>query len=233
MPYPWIPTETTSRSVALINVANKDLANVSRGPLQISKSAVSTPELKSSALGIFATRDIKQTELILNTRTPIGISNKQMLSQCYNCHVTLPKTSVHFACCPKLKFCSSECRDVADMYYHKTLCAKDFEHLYRTMRQSGFETTDAPPFFALVWLRILAVCVEMGEHPLKNPIFARLASQYSFKLPHNWSFQSRIVSPVQILQKLGVDVFSHFNYDAWVLETLWYALTATPLTTFG
>ena len=144
-----------------------------------------------------------------------------MRNQCYNCYAPLPKTITSFLSCPILKFCSTECREVADKYYHKTLCGKDFEHLYRTMRQSVSETTDAPVFVALVWLRILAVCVEMRRHPLKNPFFARLEPQYSLQQPHGWSLESHIVAPIQILQRLGIDVFSNFDYDAWVLETYW------------
>lgn len=223
VPYPWVPAQFASRSAPLIEQADKQMEEVSHGILEIRKSTLSPRNSTSqkSCLGVFAKRDIKPGEKILDSRTPFGVSSQQMRDQCYNCHAPLSKTITSFSCCPKLKFCSQECRDVADKYYHESLCGKDFEDLYRTMRQSDFETTDAPVFVALVWLRILAVLVKARRHPLKNPFFARLEPQYGFQLPQGWSLESHVVAPIHILQKLGIDVFSAWDYDAWVLETLW------------
>jgi hypothetical protein len=197
------------------------MSKSSHDALEIKKSTLSIRGSTQSSFGIFAKRNIKNGEKILDSRGPFAVSSQQMRSQCYNCHLPLPTRSLNFICCPKLKFCSSECRDAADKYYHKTLCGKDFEHLYIAMRRSGFKITDAPAFVALVWLRLLAVCVQMGGHPLKNPFFARLAPQYGITKPQGWSLEGNVKAPIAIVEALGIDVFSNFDYDQWVLETMW------------
>lgn len=77
-------------------------------------------------------------------------------------------------------------------------------------------------FAGLTWLRDLAIAVMGGGHPLQHPLLAQYAAQYHSDVPAKWSFEANARTPVAILQRLGVNVFEAWEFDAWVLETLLY-----------
>jgi hypothetical protein len=82
--------------------------------------------------GIFAVGDISRGEQILTVTHPFGISLEQTVSRCYNCFKDLDSCGSNiysFECCPKKRFCKVTCQQIAELYYHKALCGKDFTGL--------------------------------------------------------------------------------------------------------
>lgn len=74
-----------------------------------------------------------------------------------------------------------------------------------------------------MWLRILAICVQSGLHPLEHPSIAALTPNYESddSIFRRWSLASNVDLPQKILTTLGVDIFKDLRYDTWVLQTIW------------
>ena len=172
-------------------------------------------------LGVFAKRKIEHGTTILDHLGPISVSVHQMTFQCYNCCEELKQLTHQLPCCPSLRYCSKKCMKLAEKYYHSALCGRDFGSLYATANQTNHHQPNSPSFFALIWLRILAICVTGATHPLQNPLFARLAPEYGAGNPATWTFEGDIKAPIKVLQMLGADIFTNRDYDMWVLNTLW------------
>lgn len=198
--YPWAK-KSTFRHQNVMDCANRDLKQHSK-VLRIQKS-------KKHGFGMFAKRAIKEGEVILKVPTPFGISYEQLdtdertATQCYNCFQKLEDSSGFiFPCCPHLKFCSSDCKEIANTHYHKAICGKDFSDVYNhaqntwggkaqggkksEMGIAGFYNDKQsrsypkntnwiyPSHVPLILLRFLAICIQSGGHPLKHPIIEQL-----------------------------------------------------------
>jgi hypothetical protein len=74
---------------------------------------------------------------------------------------------------------------------------------------------------ALFWLRLLACCVQEGNHPLETPWMARLVAQYEADENIGRSFRANEVALLNILKSLGIDIYAYRRYDSWILETMW------------
>ena len=44
---------------------------------------------------------------------------------------------------------------------------------------------------------------------------------YATDYPCTWNIRGSIITPIKILQTLGIDVFADLRYDTWVLQTIW------------
>jgi len=75
VPYPWISAEFVNRSPEIIEGANADMLKHSQGALEVRKSALSIRGSDHSSLGIFAKRNIKNGEKILDSRGPFAVSS--------------------------------------------------------------------------------------------------------------------------------------------------------------
>jgi hypothetical protein len=82
--------------------------------------------------------------------------------------------------------------------------------------------TDSDAVKELVFLRMLAMCIQAEGHPLLHPMIARLVPQYNTETAIPWRLRDHIIGPIEILQSLGVDIFAASQYDTWVLQTIWY-----------
>jgi hypothetical protein len=70
-------------------------------------------------------------------------------------------------------YCSNPCQVIAKPYYHQALHGKDYSQMYReSYGPKGLN--HSPEFTKLVFLRMLAICVQKGGHSLKNNLFAGL-----------------------------------------------------------
>jgi hypothetical protein len=76
----------------------------------------------------------------------------------------------------------------------------------------------SPQFTKLVFLRMLATCVQGGGHPLKNPLLAGLLPATGQAI---WSLEGNVIGPNKILEDFGIDIFADLDYDAWVISQLW------------
>lgn len=71
-----------------------------------------------------------------------------------------------------------------------------------------------------MWLRILAACVQSNGHPLDHPLIARLTPLHD-KLPRTWTLSNNIMTPVKILQQLGISPMEDLRYETWTIQTIW------------
>jgi hypothetical protein len=166
---------------------------------------------------MFAKRDIKTGEKILDAPSAAGISNKPSNGRyCYNGAATLRTSQrVGFSCCPSMNFCSEECKQIAETNYHAALCGKDFSDIYEAASSSDYvESTTARD--SLLFLRLFALSLQAGTHPLATPPIRWMTANDETQSPMPWSRGTNMTGPIKILQKLGVDIFAG-EYDTWVL----------------
>lgn len=119
------------------------------------------------------------------------------------------------SCC-NTPYCSKRCRDMALNSYHNVLCGENFDWPYEECRT----LPKAVALNGLLWLRILAICVQSKLHPLDHPAIARLTPNYQQSC-RKWSLSTMIRQPVQILEQLGVNPLKDTRYETWVLHTVW------------
>lgn len=220
--YPWTPTPFQTRSKSLLDSTRAELKLYST-KLQVQPSALgSSTSDKITSFGMFARRNIQKGDVILSAPHLISASTKALHTRCYNCHTDLLSGSMmaSLSCCPTIRFCGEGCRGIAEQYYHKAFCGKVFDEV-RTVHMDSPIVANDLRMKELVFLRVLAICVQGHCHPLQNPIISRLMPQYMTEMPITWSFQSDIITPIEILQSLGVDVFTAPEYDTWVIQTIW------------
>ncbi|RDW87982.1 hypothetical protein BP6252_00014 [Coleophoma cylindrospora] len=219
--YPWIPNDLLIRDKSLILKANLDMLKCSDF-LEIKESNLGGAKTTSEqSFGIFAKKNIPKGEMVLKTKTPFGISKHQLTTQCYNCYSDLePSSKIILPCCTNLRFCSTDCRDIAENYYHRIQCGKVFTAFTTELADKPYYS-DSLEFSELIWLRALSISVQHGGHPLKTPLFARLMANYESDTPMPWNLGSSVVGPIKVLQSLGIDSFANPEYDGWALETIW------------
>lgn len=218
--YPWAPPETRIRAAETMTAANKLLESCSNC-LEIRPSALGGPKATTQCFGMFATRDIKKNEKILDAPTATGVSNKPVTGQyCYNCAFALKKSqATSFSCCPNMKFCGKDCLQIAEDNYHKALCGKDFSELYQSASsQDPQESSKGRD--SLMFLRLIAISAQFGTHPLLTPPISWLVANDESPSPIPWSRGANITGPLKAIQKLGLDIFAE-EYDTWVLQTMW------------
>jgi hypothetical protein len=139
--YPWTPAELKTRDQETIASANKMLELCSDSLLiRPSSFGGSKNAATTQCLGMFAKRNIKKGEKIMDAPSATGTSNKPTTGQyCYNCAATLNKArKCSFSCCPTMKFCGEECQNIAQTNYHTALCGKDFSELYKAASSQDF-----------------------------------------------------------------------------------------------
>ena len=120
-------------------------------------------------------------------------------------------------CCTVVD-CRDKCKDLAWRDFPSgSLQKKDFNWVWNDSKIGHPRYhLDGP-----MWLRILAVCVQSGAHPLQHPLIVRLTPLYDEHFHRRWSLSNSIIMPTKILQQLGVDTYAHSRFDTWVLHTLW------------
>ncbi|CAG8951199.1 hypothetical protein HYFRA_00007946 [Hymenoscyphus fraxineus] len=192
----------------------------------------------SEVLGLIANCDIKPGEIIFKDSTPIGVSCKsgshtwrgEKLPICDHCHgLVMPtkqnkdRPKVFKPKCCDARFCSKECLESARSNYHHAVCGKDFKWLYRDSSPPTSEIASDYQNDGVMWLRILATCVQSALHPLDHPIIAALTPNYG-DVARRWSVTSHLDDVHRILTTLGVDVFTDMRFDGWVLQTVWARL---------
>jgi hypothetical protein len=191
---------------------------------------------KSNTLGLFATSNIEQGKVIFTDETAWGATTIPAISKisipgvrypAFRCEMCCGMTMawhkiIHQAECCTACYCSSYCLEEAKATYHKVICGKDFDWL-TTSPQAKATPVHLYDLDGIMWLRILAICVQSGLHPLDHPLIAGLTPNYESpdEVARRWSLETHIDVPQRILATLGVDIFTDVRYDTWVLQTIW------------
>lgn len=183
---------------------------------------------------MFATQDMPADRPLLIDVPVFAATDdrkREGITVCHDCCGTLlPETTPLTVSCCSIKFCHGKCRAHALQYHHRTPCAQNFDWVWEDSlinTENGKGDGGAGDVYQLdgpLWLRVLAVCVQSGLHPLDHPLSARLAPLNHGGLQRRWSLGKDIIMPVEILRQLGVDVFADKRFDTWVLQTVWARL---------
>jgi hypothetical protein len=216
--YPWLPEQHLVRSQELVEAVNLELTE--GNGQRACYLAQSTLASDSDVLGMFAARDIRPGECILVDRTATAACSNPGPDCCSNCFAPIPGPPIHTSCCLAL-YCSTNCRDLALSTYHRVLCGQDFSWLQSPACKLTHNASQLRP---LIMLRFIAASIQSGTHPLSHPLIARLQPLADRNHVDVFTFTESIVTPMKVLQQLGIDVFTNPQFDTMVLHTVWCRL---------
>lgn len=183
---------------------------------------VSVPD--SDVLGVFATQDVIRGTLLLSDTTVTGATNVKTPKMCGNCFAkltrfdyTLPGYGV--------RWCSSLCRDLAVATYLKPTHDGNQDEKLAWVQQHADRNYEQHPNFPLL-LRFLATFVqEKTLHPLSHELAAPLTGNSHGEHKFTFTLHENIATPYRMLRDLGVDVFSDFRFETWVLLVLQHRIS--------
>ena len=219
--YPWIVVEELERSVKGVEMVKAHFEAASKNAC-ISKSPLDGNSthggVREESFGVFAKRGIQRGETILFTRSIWAGFNPDGGDDCCSacCQTIRNKIAIQMSCCTS-KFCSESCKQEATKTYHHVVCGKDFSWLYQACKEADPTYSDMVP---LMMVKVLATAIHLNCKPLKVSCIGTLKSNYDNAVPSNFRLFDNIIAPIQILQTLGVDVFTKLNFDSWALQTL-------------
>ncbi|KAF2628384.1 hypothetical protein BU25DRAFT_409948 [Macroventuria anomochaeta] len=219
--YPWMEKRHLTRSPEVVRQVNSELkANVQPPACRLSNSTLAPiPDM----LGIFATRPISKGSCILIDQTTTSAASSPPSSpHCENCYDTPLTSPVLASCCASL-FCSPTCHSLAMNTYHRALCGQNFSWL---SAPASSLRENASPMRPLLLLRFLALCVQAGvqKHPLDHPLIARLQPLANCGHLDVFTLGESVVTPLKILQQLGINIFTTPAFSTMVLHTIWCRL---------
>lgn len=206
-------------------------------------------------LGVFANEDIGPGEQILEEKSLLTAISRSYDSYCDACSLALPNSqkdktesinTATVACeeCDDVFFCSAECHDLAQDSYHPSLCGVSVD----SGKVSAGEAADA--LYTSLLIRALALAETQSLHPLElkeiryiwgdfhgqDPKTAWSRVQHGGgndafgSLPRTlpFSFKSNILTPLNMLEKMEVNVFTQSaRYDTWIFNTIFAKLRGT------
>jgi len=215
--YPWIVPEELERGKKAVKKLKAKFQTNSK-VATVSQSTFGSPS--HDTYGVFANQDIAIGERILSDQSIFSAINVESDKFCWACCGLLGEIVKGLGCC-KAKFCGDPCKAQCLENYHKAMCGKDLRWLYSNCTDADPVMNDMIP---LLMLKVLATAVQAGKSPLKVSGVSTLKPDYDSNVPTFWKFQENVVSPIRILQTLGVDIFKDVRFDTWVLQTLFWRI---------
>lgn len=194
-------------------------------------------------LGIFAKEDIPAGEVILQEKSLLTAVSRMHESFCDACSISLPKSGDDIgdirACeeCDEVLFCSSECEELAQDFYHPAICGVTVDK-----KVSASKTSDH--LYSLLLVRALALAETQDIHPLELKEVRYIWGDYhGLDLNTNWksdsegravdlfgslpqtlpfSFEDNILMPLNVLERMDINIFEQSHrYDTWIFNTLY------------
>lgn len=211
--YPWIAQEEVGRGSKAIKKVKANIRAAS------DNAVVGTSPLccgTDDSLGVFARRKISKGERILQDISVFSIFNDTAETTCDACSGPLSDNFHALECC-KVRYCNAICKAEALKSYHRTLCRKDFEWLYKEYSDAEPLTNDMVP---LLMVKVLATAIQQNARPLKVASVGTMHAGYGKQNPSYFKLMDNITAPIKILQTLGVDIFTDRRFDSWVMQTL-------------
>ena len=214
--YPWMSARLSARSSHVLLHANASIRRNSGATCFVGKSKVRGAE--KDVLGMFAQIRLPAGMRFLTDTTSIcAVENPaKACSTC--CKKISGRYLVKFIPCCRMSFCSQSCQNRAEAY-HKVQCGQDLE-LYRKARARPLVSTEKVTEDRTL-LRVLATVLgENASHPLRSVVLGALTASYDREDAERFSLATDIIRPLDILRRLGVDVFANAAYDTWVIMTI-------------
>lgn len=230
--YPWNEHEPDRYAAASLAEVNEGLSAVAP---KLAIQAVALPALDgegtSTQLGLFALDDIAAGELVLDEYSLVTASSRQKAMVCDACSIDLLSLAdaqpLNCEECYDTVFCSEFCHDAAMERYHPSVCDKDVDAIAKDPAAGQEDET----LHLLLLARVLAIAAHEEVHPLQVKeikfIWGALAdAPKDGEEPHApalpFSFKFNIETPLHILEKMDIDVWSELEaYDLWVLNTVY------------
>lgn len=252
-PYPWLSQKLYTRTLALVREVNKAFSG---SPCEVKcvkfggqASHIMSEDEDVGPLGIFATRDIREGELLMvdeSLGACVSDVPSSFLTHCDACHGTIAKPYMYPgdiikpACCRKVAYCSVACHESASNGYHRVLCGKNIDWLYQDAKGTYSKKAARDNSRAILFARIMSIVLadrqaekavgKAPTHPLLHPLIARMTANYNsrtwFHPEHcsTWGYSENVVTPHRILQLLGVDVFTMLEFTPEVIQTIYWRL---------
>jgi hypothetical protein len=203
-------------------------------------------------LGVFAKQDIAPGEQVLKEKSLLTAVSRLHESYCDACVTTLSTSTNSsgestedasiIACedCDEVFFCSADCHDLAQEQYHSAICGVSLEQKVPANEAADY-------LYSLLLIRALAMAEAQGVHPLmlkevryiwgdyhdylgidlhrtwKVDARGQLVDPFA-SVPHTlpFSFSNNILTPLNILEKMDVNIFEQSHrYDTWIFNTLY------------
>jgi len=218
VPYPWISDKLFRRKASAIDHANSDIWKLSQGRVIIKQSTLSD-QLREygqirpdqDSYGIFATKDIPaDTELFWDRTILCATTGEDRCAACcadLNQNVfytTALESCCDMACLRRLRMaCQPGRRAEVQGMLADAPQNEDEALLHRGLIMAHKYTQDNP-----------------SKHPLRARLLNRLTARYHPGARRAFSYGAEVCRPIEILQKLGVDIFTDDLSEAWVLETM-------------
>ncbi|KAL1406461.1 hypothetical protein Q8F55_008160 [Vanrija albida] len=229
--YPWNEHEPDRYAASSLAEVNKGLSAVAP---KLAIQAVALPALDgegtSIQLGLFATDDIAPGELVLDEYSLVTASSRQKAMVCDACSVdllSLDGQPLNCEECYDTVFCSDFCHDAAMERYHPAVCDKDVDAIAKDPAAGQEDET----LHLLLLGRVLAIAAHEEIHPLQvreiKYIWGALApapadGEEAAPPALPFSFKFNIETPLHILEKMDIDVWTELEaYDLWVLNTVY------------
>jgi hypothetical protein len=254
--YPWNKHELDRYSQETLDFLNKELETMAP---KCAVKVATLPVLLEGAsdtdgydviptckqLGLFAEDDIEPGEAVLREYTLLTANNRLKDSVCDACSSTLPplgSESTAVACedCADTVFCSQECHDEAQNWYHPAVCDKDVDSIAKD--PDAYEADET--LYLLLLARVMALAAHQEEHPLSlrqvKFIWGDFVPTATNDInvspnagpPPEWtlpfSFKYNIEKPMHLLENMDIDIYADLpHYDVWVLNTLYAKFRGT------
>ena len=222
--YPWIPEVVSQRTQRTSNELN-DLLRESSNCLEIRSSSVGAASGDLSALGVLATKDIPKDENILYCKTGFGVHTNPDENNCNNCGVLLQKsTTIRLTCCPHLRFCDQECRQIYESSYHQPTCGVNMAGLWdgNSVNIRALEAAfSALAVINAIFGRLFCICKQAKSNMLEHFFVKCLTPPKVTDLIIPWTLQGNVRGPHETLLRMKGDPYS-IIYDVWILQTVLY-----------
>ncbi|KAF5650524.1 MYND domain protein [Fusarium tjaetaba] len=254
--YPWNdhePDRFAPESLAELNerlssMAPKCVVEVATLPVLL-EGASSTDDYEiiptCKQLGVFAKEDIAPGEVVLKEYSLLTANNRLKDSICDACSSDLPPLGSEnepVSCpeCYDTVFCTQYCFEQAMERYHPAVCEKDVDAIAKD--PDAFEADQT--LYLLLLSRVLAIAAHEEVNPLDvrevKYIWGDFVPTRTNDInvspnagpPPEWtlpfSFKYNIETPLHVLEKMDIDVYSLLaENDLWVLNTLYAKFRGT------
>ncbi|KFY57186.1 hypothetical protein V497_05694 [Pseudogymnoascus sp. VKM F-4516 (FW-969)] len=255
--YPWNDYEPDRYSKETLDFLNEELAKVApKCVALVTELPTLGDELLTGVdadgtiptnkqLGLFAREDIAPMETVLLEISALTVNNSQVYPLCDACSSELPdvgdeQQGVPCELCTETVYCSQECHDFAMETYHTAVCDRDVDGIAKNSHQR--ETANM--LHLLLLGRALAMSETQQIHPLElkevKYIWGDFLPTSSNAVPSSpqagpppvwtlpFSFRANITGPLDMLEKMEVDVFADIEkYDLWIFNTLYSKFRGT------
>ncbi|OAA34015.1 wd and tetratricopeptide repeat protein [Metarhizium rileyi] len=254
--YPWNDHEPDRFAEDSLNTLNADLKTMApKCAVQVATLPVLLEGASNTdhydiiptckQLGVFAVEDIQPGEDVLREYSLLTANNRLKDPVCDACSSDLPplgseKGAVNCGDCYDTVYCSQDCHDVAQERYHPAVCEKDVDAIAKDPEASEADET----LYLLLLSRVLALASHQEIHPLDvrevRFIWGDFVPTTTNDIdispnagpPPEWtlpfSFKYNIETPLHILEKMDVDIYTSLpRYDLWVLNTLYAKFRGT------